>query len=113
MARKTDARTPEKTEALEHVPCAHETCDLEARVRVKTPTGWANMCLPHYERFHEDIALKNCAAKGLLRRPDEDMAQYRKRVMAYLKANARLKTFDDAEDDRGAQALEDEWSRTA
>lgn len=95
------------------VPCAHMMCEEEARIRKLLPTGWANLCFTHHDAMHAEQAARRMTEFGLDRKAGEDERLWRKRVMAYLKANSAFKRFEDAEDDRGAQALEDEWSRTA
>lgn len=88
------AKEPEKPKSERPiVHCAHETCDVPARCRVQTPTGWANFCEPHYLRFHDDQARARCAEKGLLKRPDESSVQYRQRMMAYIRERAKPKSF--------------------
>lgn len=97
------AREPEKAKNERPVVhCAHETCDVPARCRVKTPTGWADFCEPHYLRFHDDQARARCKERGLLKRPDESSTEYRKRMMAYMREHAKPKTFNDAVDDLAA-----------
>lgn len=92
----------------EIVQCAHEVCSVPAVCKVKTPTGWANFCMPHYERYHEAGALKGLAEKGLDQRPGETRAEHVGRMRAWFKANAKLRTFRDVEID--AQRAEDEWA---
>ena len=31
------------------IQCAHSDCSINAKIRVWTRTGWANVCLVHYE----------------------------------------------------------------
>lgn len=94
--RERGRRESKKDAPRPFVHCAHETCDIPAKCRVKTPTGWADFCEPHYVRFHDDQARKRCAEAGLLKRSDEGSGDYRKRMMAYVRENARLKRFTDA-----------------
>lgn len=89
---------------LEHIPCAHATCNLSARVRILTATGWARLCEPHYVMHFDALARVSFTEKGLDRWPNESREVWRKRVMAYLRAHARPKTFDDA------VRAEDEWA---
>jgi hypothetical protein len=86
----------------EIVQCAHEVCSVPAVCRVKTLTGWANFCLPHYERYHCDLAHEGLESKGLERLPDETKAEHTARLRAWFRAHAKLKTFDDAVEDRAA-----------
>ena len=47
MAFKRGSTLPD-TVVFNTVPCAHEGCNVPALCRVWTPTGWANLCVPHY-----------------------------------------------------------------
>lgn len=38
------------------VPCSHVDCPDCAIVRLHTPTGWANVCLKHYDAHWLDYA---------------------------------------------------------
>lgn len=80
------------------VQCAHESCVVPATVRQKTPTGWANLCQPHYLRFHDELACRAYAEQGLERGDDETREEHKKRVFAWLKSHSRLKTFDAAQE---------------
>lgn len=91
----------------DHARCAHETCDVPAMVRLQLPTGWANLCEPHYVMHFDGIARLRCAELGLNQGPNESKKEWLARCMAYIKSNAKLKTFDDA------VRAEDEWSRSA
>lgn len=97
-------REPKTEKPRPIVHCAHETCDLPAICRVKARTGWAAFCEPHYVRYHDDLARKSCTEKGLDKQPNESSAEYRARMLAYMREHAKLRTFDDA------TRLEDEWA---
>lgn len=88
----------------ERVHCAHDACGIPALCRVQTPTGWANFCLPHYERYHADRAHEGLAEKDLERLPDETKSEHTQRLRAWFKAHAKFKTFADA------AKTEDEWA---
>lgn len=45
--------------------CCYEGCSHDAMVKIKTPTGWANMCLDHYAIYHHAKAEKHCRDLGL------------------------------------------------
>jgi len=45
--------------------CAHMGCNTSAICRVKTPTGWADFCMMHYERFYEEKAHATSDRLGL------------------------------------------------
>lgn len=81
----------------EYVHCAFEQCPVGAIARGKTPKGWANFCEEHYTAFHTHQAAKSMRERGLERREDETPQAYRKRLMAWMRGNAKLKTFGEAE----------------
>jgi len=54
-----------KDEPVVFMQCAHMGCNISASCRVKTPTGWADFCLPHYEKFYENKCLETCDKLGL------------------------------------------------
>lgn len=68
-----------------HCPCAHETCPTPAIVKLKTTTGWANLCEPHYEAHFTAHAKRNFTALGLDRWSDESLKDWRSRVSEYTK----------------------------
>ena len=45
--------------------CAHESCQHRAVVKIQTPTGWANLCMFHYDEHYRIGALDYCDALGL------------------------------------------------
>lgn len=47
------------------VKCCYDVCFLGAKVKIKTKTGWANMCLRHYDEYHQQQSEDYCAALGL------------------------------------------------
>lgn len=75
--------------APEYVPCAHEGCRESARCRIKVPTGWANLCLPHYEQHFARIGDAAMTEYGLDKLQDETRAEWKKRVFAHWKALAK------------------------
>jgi hypothetical protein len=42
----------DKRSPRDPVQCAHEDCQSDATIRVKTRTGWANFCRAHYVAYH-------------------------------------------------------------
>lgn len=46
--------------------CAHVECSFHASVRIKTKTGWANLCSKHYAQYFQDRAEEKCVELGLL-----------------------------------------------
>lgn len=79
------------------VHCAYDTCDIPAICKVKTPTGLANFCLPHYERYHEDRSHEALEIRGLGRLADETKAEHMARLRKWFREHDKLKTFADAE----------------
>lgn len=49
----------------DRVKCCHDTCFRSSKLKVRTPTGWANFCDEHYELYFKDQAKKNCEALNL------------------------------------------------
>ena len=45
--------------------CSHTDCTTPAICRIKTPTGWANMCQQHYDDWHLNLARDYCTWRGL------------------------------------------------
>ena len=64
--------------------CAHEGCPNLAQIRQRTPTGWANLCDPHYIAFHRARAAAWCHEHGLDRYPDESQTDWRHRCLEYV-----------------------------
>lgn len=103
MARKRTDETMEYVPPAQ-APCAHETCDLSAICKVKTKTGWANFCEPHYVMHFDNEARKRFTELGLDRGANETREDHRKRVMAHIRAKFKPKSFADA------TKAEDEWA---
>lgn len=86
MARKREQlQTPENVQT----PCAHETCSSYAWVKIPTKTGWANLCMTHYEQHYGVLGYEAMKAHGLERMGDETHQEWRKRVIAYWSELAR------------------------
>lgn len=47
------------------VDCAFDACMTPALVRVRTRTGWANLCVKHYETQHQAAAAAYAQKHGL------------------------------------------------
>lgn len=60
-----DKKAKKDWDALPFIQCAHMACYDAAKVRIKTKTGWANMCNRHYSTHFLDSAEKYCYALGL------------------------------------------------
>lgn len=48
------------------VRCAHDICTKTAVTRLPLKTGWANLCLVHYERHIQEGADEFCRDNGLV-----------------------------------------------
>lgn len=88
----------------EKYPCAHDGCALPAACKIKVITGWANLCLPHYQRHFEIQADRGLEAKGLAQKPGEAKSEHIARMREWCRKNAKFKTFKTAEQ------TEDEWA---
>lgn len=51
--------------ASERVPCAHDGCGIAAMCKIKTETGWANLCWQHYDAHFAEQGRKNSERLGL------------------------------------------------
>ena len=49
----------------ERVKCCYDVCNRSAVLKVRTPTGWANLCMIHYDEHHQRQADETCRALGL------------------------------------------------
>ena len=47
------------------VVCAHEDCRTPAILRIKVPTGWANLCDAHYDQHFLNQGKATCERLGL------------------------------------------------
>jgi hypothetical protein len=65
VARKSIGSTQSTGGRTETIPCAHANCGIDAMCRIKTKTGWADVCWQHYDAHYAAQARANCAAKGL------------------------------------------------
>lgn len=54
-----------KNEPRQFIQCAHMACNTSAIVKIKTPTGWANFCEPHYGDYYLNQAEETCRKLGL------------------------------------------------
>ena len=46
-------------------PCGYEGCHLPAMCKLRTPTGWLNVCDNHYRIYFHSRAEKTCRDLGL------------------------------------------------
>jgi hypothetical protein len=77
------------TEYQAPVPCAHNGCGIDAMCRIKTKTGWANLCWHHYDEHYRTEALCNLDKYGLAREPDETNAEWVARMRQFVRAGVR------------------------
>lgn len=90
------------------IPCAHMGCDRRAIVRVKVGSGWANLCYPDYLAHHAKIAEEKVEARGLQFFPDsETPAEWRARVIAFMKSKPMVRPMPDAAPRAGARVGEE------
>ena len=47
------------------IECAHEACQNRAKVKIRVPTGWANLCMAHYDSHFLMKANATCQELGL------------------------------------------------
>lgn len=87
MARKTEGAT-RREDVQPAIPCAHEDCQQYAVVNLRLKTGWAKLCMPHYEQHFAREGDKVTTAHGLDKLPEETREEWRKRVFAHWKALA-------------------------
>jgi hypothetical protein len=87
MARKIE--TTRREDVQPAIPCAHEGCQEYAVVKLLMPTGWAKLCMPHYELHFAKQGDKATAAAGLDRWSEESRDAWRKRVFAHWKELSR------------------------
>lgn len=106
--RKEGSRLTYETKPLPYIQCAYQGCPNGATVRVRKPTGWAQMCEGHYAndnlRESKDYCLKNAListeekiahCRALFRKPRDPRAwmknpkseiarQYRDEVLRHV-----------------------------
>ena len=70
---------------VEHINCSHDGCFLSAKVKIQTKTGWAKLCLKHYEEHYANEAIANLAQRGLNQLEGESKGAHVKRMQAFLK----------------------------
>jgi hypothetical protein len=67
------------------VPCAHEDCNISALCRIKTKTGWANLCWQHYDAHFAEQAIDNLSNWGMEIQPDETREEHVQRMREFVK----------------------------
>lgn len=76
---------PLPSEREPHVNCAHDGCFLSSKVKITTQTGWANLCMRHYEEHFAREATGNLKKWGCERLPDESKADHVNRMRRFVK----------------------------
>jgi hypothetical protein len=87
MAKK--AEVTQKADVVPAIPCAHEECQDYAVVKLKTKTGWARLCMRHYDAHHAAIGAQAFRDHGLEPRFEETRTAHRARVFAYWRELSR------------------------
>lgn len=85
-------RNGAKQMVVELIPCAHESCGQSALCRIKTPTGWARLCLPHYEQHFAEQGRRAMTEYGLDRQDGVSHEEWKKTVMEAWKELAMKST---------------------
>lgn len=67
------------------IDCAHMGCSIPAKVKIKTKTGYANLCLAHYDKHFADEAQANLDKYGLALMADETRAEHVLRMRQFVK----------------------------
>lgn len=89
MARKRVDQTSAKDEVQPIIDCAHEGCGQGAVCRIPTKTGWAKLCLEHYESYYTRRG-ERYAEKNYLKPMDgETSVQYRQRMREVIRTMAK------------------------
>jgi hypothetical protein len=85
---------------LPAVQCCFAMCPAPAIMRVRTKTGWANVCEKHEIEIRNREVRQWLRSVGLEREPGESMKAWMARTIAWLKANAekqkRVRGFKSA-----------------
>lgn len=76
---------PLPSEREKHVNCAHDGCFLSAKVKIQTKTGWANLCMRHYEEHFAAEAERSLSKWGMERLADESKGEHVKRMRKFAK----------------------------
>ena len=79
----------------DRVKCAYDICFRTAKLKVMTPTGWANFCMEHYENHFKKQARETCENLGLV-----TLAQKKKYVKEKLAGIFRIR--EPGEDEEAA-----------
>lgn len=85
MVRKYAPDNSRDFHANAHVQCAYEGCNDSSMVKIKAATGWANMCMRHYDAHFAQQAAKNLRKWGMERFEDEPKADHIARMREFVK----------------------------
>jgi hypothetical protein len=80
---------PYKQSSEPNVPCAHADCGIAAMCKIKTPTGWANLCWRHYDQHFAQQAVDNLDKYGMEIQPDETRAEHVQRMRLFVRRGIR------------------------
>ncbi len=114
---RSRARSPFAQPKEPTVDCAHQGCNAPAMCKVKTATGWANLCTQHYDHHYRDEALATLDKYGLAKLTDETPAEHVLRMRQFVRNGFKTigaipeqpkQTEDDKK--RAIAALMDDWS---
>ena len=89
--------TPQMAYEKPRAKCCHDLCISNAICKIKTVTGWANVCERHYLSHFQKQADDYCAEHGIV-----TLAQKRKFVRDKAKGVYRMR--QPGEDDLGGDA---------
>lgn len=81
---------PKKTQSYERDPlpqvqCCFAMCQTRATMRIRTKTGWANVCPEHDIELHNREAKDWLRENGLERQPGESMREWTSRALAHVR----------------------------
>lgn len=84
MARKI-ADNAKDFHADAAVNCAHESCNIPAMYKIHTKTGWANLCIPHYDKHFADQAIESLDKYGMAKLAGESRPEWVVRMRQFVK----------------------------
>jgi len=73
------ASASESSQPMMRIECAYSSCLQGAIAKVKTNTGWANLCIGHYETQHQGVAIDYADEHGI-KTPSDHILHMRKLV---------------------------------
>tara|TARA_R110000868_G_scaffold389201_1_gene658383 strand:- start:87 stop:350 length:264 start_codon:yes stop_codon:yes gene_type:complete len=78
--------------------------------KVKTDTGWANLCPMHYERHFADSALKALDKYGMAKSHGETQAQHVARMRQFVLTTVKSMVAKKRENKRALDALVEDFA---